>query len=150
MAGFYGDFVVPTMLAQPSDLAAWTQTPAPDNAVILLRWATTCVIDATAAAYYAADPVTGLATDAQILTAMKNMTTIQASTAAAIGFDPLTGVLTPAVASSKKIGTASIVYADSALAAAIREAVTNGDLVPEAEKVGRINNLLIPSPWTFG
>lgn len=150
MPAFYGDFVVPTMLAQPSDLAAWTQTIPPDNATILLRSATSLVMDATVQAYYAVDPLTGLATDAQIKTAMQNATCIQAAAWAAIGYDPLTGgVITPSVASSKKIGTASIVYADGQAAADARTDALTG-LVPEAERILRINNLLIPSPWTFG
>lgn len=150
MPMMFGDFVIPPTLAAPSDLAAWTQTPAPDNAVVLLRSASTVVLDATVGAYYDVDVLTGLATDAQIKTAMTNATCAQAAAWAAIGYDPLTGgVLTPAVESSTKIGSAAIVFADASAAAAARGSSING-LVPEAERILRMNNLLIPNPWAFG
>jgi hypothetical protein len=78
------------------------------------------------------------------------MTCAQAAAAAAIGFDPLTGILTPSVASSKKIGTASIVYADAADSAQVRAALVAGELVSEAHRIGRQNNLIIPNAWAFG
>ena len=150
MPMIFGDFVIPPTLAQPSDLAAWTQQPAPDNAVVLLRSASAVILEATVAAYYDVDASTGLATDTQIKTAMQNATCAQAAAWAALGYDPLTGgVVTPSVASSKKIGTASIVYADGQDAASARTAAING-LVPEAVRILRANNLLIPNPWTFG
>lgn len=150
MPAYYGDFVTPAALATPDDLAAFTQTAAPVNATILLRSATTLVLRETRQAYYSVDPTTGLATDAQIAGALQTATLIQAAAWAAIGYDPLTGgVLTPAVQSSAKIGTASVAYSDAALAAQAR-----GDaiqfLVPEAERVLELQNLLIPNPWTFG
>lgn len=150
MPMIYGDFVIPPTLAQPSDLAAWTQTAAPDNAVVLLRSASAVVLEATVGAYYDVDPLTGLATDSQMKTAMQNATCAQAAAWAALGYDPLTGgVVTPTVASSKKIGSASIVYADGADAAAARTQALNG-LVPEAARILRANNLLVTGPWTFG
>jgi hypothetical protein len=146
----FGDFVVPKFLAVPADLAEWTLAPAPLNATQLLRWATSLVLEATKTAYYDVDVTTGLATDAQIKQALNDMTCVQAAAAAALGFDPITGILTPSTASSKKIGTAQVVYADAAPAAAVREAIINGDLVPEAARIGRLNNLTIPNAWAFG
>lgn len=150
MPAYYGNFVVPTMLAAPEDLASWTKADAPTNAIVLLRAATSLVLDATRQAYYAVDPLTGLATDTQIGGALQNATVIQAAAWAALNYDPLTGgVLTSGAASSKKIGSAAIVYADGGAAADARAAAVVG-LVPEAERVLELNNLLIPNPWTFG
>jgi hypothetical protein len=150
VAAYYGNFVVPDALAQPEDLAEWTQTAAPANAAVLLRSATSLVLEATRQAYYPVDPLTGLSTDAQIGQALKDATCVQAAAWAALGYDPLTGgVVTSKVASSKKIGTASVQFADSQIAAASRAAAAT-ELVPEAERILELNNLLLPNPWTFG
>ncbi len=151
MAAFYGDFVVPSMLAQPSDLAAYTGADAPPaNASILLRSASTLVLDATSQAYYTVDPTTGLATDSQIATALLTATCIQAAAWAAIGYDPTTGgVQTASVVQSSKAGGASDTFADANIAAQARQAAING-LVPDAVRVLRLNNLLLPNPWVFG
>lgn len=152
MPAYYGDFVTPATLATPDDLAAYTGATAPANATVLLRSATTLVQRETRQAYYTVDPLTGLATDSQIKDALQLATVIQAAAWAAINYDPLTGgVLTPTLVSSKKIGAASISYdtADSSAASAARlDAITG--LVPEAERVLELQNLLIPNPWTFG
>jgi hypothetical protein len=138
------------MLAQPVDLAEYTGSAAPTNANALLRSATNLVLEATNQAYYNVDPLTGLATDSQIGSALKTATLIQAAAWAAIGFDPLTGgVQTSTVLQSSKAGSASDTFADAALAAQARADALNG-LVPEAERVLRLNNLLIPNPWVFG
>lgn len=150
MPAFYGNFVVPTMLAQPSDLAAYTGTDAPVNATVLLRSATTLVLRATRQAYYPVDPTTGLSTDAQVAAALTEATVIQSAAWAAIGYDPLTGgVPQTSVVQSSRAGGASDTFADAALAAAARVAAVTG-LVPDAERVLELNNLLIPNPWTFG
>lgn len=150
MAAFYGDFVTPTALATPDELAEYTGAAAPDNATNLLRSATTLILRETRMAYYDVDPTTGLATDTQISSALQEATLIQAAAWAAIGYDPLTGgVLIPSVASSTKIDTASEQYADAALAAQARADAVTG-LVPEAQRVLEYQNLLIPHPWTFG
>jgi hypothetical protein len=150
MPAFYGDFVLPPMLAQPTDLATYTGAAAPANATILLRSATSLVLDATNQSYYSADPTTGLATDAQIAAAMKTATIIQAAAWAATGYDPLTGgIVTTQVVKSSRAGAASDTFADAAQAAQSRvEAMKH--LVPEAERVLRLNNLLLPFPWVFG
>lgn len=150
MAGLFGNFIVPSMLAQPSDLAAWTQAPAPTNAVVLLRSATSLVIQATASSYYAVDPLTGMATDPVVLQVLNDATCIQAAAWAALNINPLTGgVVVPSVASSKSIGTAHITYADAAQAAASKaEAVLK--LVPEAVRKLVENNLMDSNVWMYG
>jgi hypothetical protein len=150
MPAYYGDFVTPESFATVTDLTTYTGGAAPANATALLRSATTLVLRETRQAYYDVDVTTGLATDAQISGALNLATVVQAAAWAAIGFDPLTGgVITPSVATSKKIGSASVQFADAALSAAARaDALTR--LVPEAERILELQNLLIPNPWTFG
>lgn len=150
MPAYYGNFVVPPLLAEEADLVAYTGGSAPVNVNVLLRSATTLVLQATRGAYYPVDPTTGLSTDDQIAGALNLATVIQAAAWSALGYDPLTGgVLTTSVASSTKIDTASEQFADAQLAAAARAAAIT-DLVPEAERVLELNNLLMPNPWTFG
>lgn len=150
MAGLFGNFVVPAMLAQPDDLAAWTDAPAPANAKPLLRAASSLVLQATASSYYAADPVTGLATDPVVAQVLNDATCIQAAAWAALGINPLTGgVQVAGVASSKSIGTAHITYADGAAAATAKaEALTK--LVPEAARKLVENNMMDTNVWMYG
>lgn len=147
---YWTDFVVPPALATPDDLAAWTTTDAPANAVVLLRSATLLVQEATAQAYYDVDPLTGLATDRQTGQALNDATCIQAAAWAALGINPLLGgVADVGVESATKIGTASITYADAALVAQAQfDAVTG--LVPEAMRKLQANNLIVPQAWAFG
>ena len=150
MPAYYGNFVVPETLAAPEDLTAWTGTDEPSNATVLLRSATSLVLEATRQAYYDVDPLTGLATDTQIGGALKNATVIQAAAWAALDYDPLTGgVVTAGVESSTKMLSATIVFADAAQASQSRADAVTG-LVPEAVRVLELNNLLIPNPWAFG
>lgn len=150
MAAFYGDFVTPTFLAAASDYTAYTGGSAPTNINLLLQSATALVLDATAGAYYSVDPTTGLATDTQIATAMTQATVIQAAAWAKLGYDPLAGgVIQTSVVQSSKAGGSSDTFADAQLAAAaMADAVQN--LVPDAVRVLRLNNLLLPNPWVFG
>ena len=146
--GYFGTFVIPATLATPTDLAAWTGTAAPSNATQLLRSCTTMVLSATEGAFYDVDPLTGLATDAQILAGMRDATCIQAAAWAALGIDPLTGgAVTSKVKSSQKLLTASITYADSTEAAAARKAAYES-LVPQALQKLQQLNLLSWTPWT--
>lgn len=125
-------FVTPVALAEPSDLAEWTEETAPGNATALLRSCTTLVLDATKAACYAIDETTGLATDAEILKAMQDATCIQAAAWIALGIDPSAGgVISAGVKTSKGIGTGRISYGDVDQAAAARAAAAVS-LVPEA------------------
>lgn len=150
MPAYYGDFVVPAAYAQPADLAEYIRSAAPANAKALLSSATMLVLEATNQAYYAVDTTTGLPTDAQILGALKQATLVQAAAWNAMGYDPLAGgVPTTRVVQSSKAGGTSDTFADAAAAAAAAtDAVRN--LVPDAVRVLRLNNLLIPNPWVFG
>lgn len=150
MPGYFGPFVVPATLASPDDLATWTGGTAPANAAALLRSCSALVLDATEGAYYDVDDATGLATDTQILEAMRDATCIQAAAWDALKIDPATGgVLVSNVKQSKKIGSASITYADTAAAAAAR-AHAYKNLVPDAVRKLQQNNLLGTTPWAFG
>jgi hypothetical protein len=150
MAGLFGNFPVPDMLAQPDDLATWMGTTAPTNAASLLREATAMVLSATLGGYYAVDPATGLATDSVVAKVLNDATCIQAAAWAKLGIDPdLGGVITAGVASQKSIGTARITLADAASAAAAKEAALNG-LVPAAMRKLAQNNLLSSNVWIYG
>ena len=149
MSMFLGPFVVPSLLATPGDLATWISDAAPNNALALLRSATTLVLDATEGAYYSVDVLTGLATDAQVLGAMRDATCIQAAAWNAIGYDPLAGgIVTALVKSSKKIGSASFSIAGADTAAA-SQAGASGQLVPEAMKKLQQNNLVGNGPYSL-
>lgn len=138
MAGF----VIPEALATSADLAAWTGTAAPANAVAVLRSCTTLVLAATSGAIYDVDSDTGLATDPVILQTMQDATCIQAAAWGALGIDPLTGgVVTSKVKKSQKLLTAVIEYADSTDAAIARKKAFEG-LVPEAYNKLRQQNLI--------
>jgi hypothetical protein len=142
MAGF----IVPTTLATPSDLAAWTTTAAPANALPVLRSCTTMVLAATKLAVYDTDAVTGLATDAHVLAAMRDATCIQAAAWGALGIDPLTGGIDAGgVKKSKKIGSASFEIAGAETTAA-GKAYAAHNLVPEAEAKLRQQNLISKMP----
>ena len=150
MPAYYGNFVTPAALCTVGDVAAYTDTTAPVNAAALIRSATRLILRETRQAYYTVDPATGLATDTQILGALRDATIIQVVVWAQIGYDPLTGgVLTPSVESSTKMLSSTIVFADAALSAQAR-ADAMKRLVPEAEELLELQNLLIPNPWTFG
>lgn len=150
MAGLFGNFVVPDALAAPADLAAWTGATEPLNAVPLLRSATTLVLAATKGAYYAVDPLTGLATDPAVAKVLTDATCIQAAAWAALGIDPLTGgVAVSTVLASKSIGSARLAYADAAAAAAAKTAAVT-ELVPEAVAKLSQNNLTPTNVWMYG
>lgn len=147
---YYGDFVTPAALCTPGDVAAYATIPASANVPNLIRSATRLILRETRQAYYTVDPTTGLATDAQVQGALHDACVIQVVAWAQIGYDPTTGgVLTPATEQSTKIGSASITFADGALSAQARADALRA-LVPEAEQLLEIQNLLIPNPWTFG
>jgi hypothetical protein len=149
MPSYYGDFVLPSQYAFAADWpSAWGDAPA--NADLLLQSATSLVLEATNQAYYAVDTNTGLPIDTQILNALKQATLIQAAAWNAMGYNPLSGgVPTTRVVQSSKAGGTSDMFADAAAAAqAATDAVRN--LVPDAVRVLRLNNLLIPNAWVFG
>lgn len=150
MPAYYGDFVTPAALCASSDVASYLGTAAPTNVDALIRSATRLVQRETRQAYYSVDPTTGLATDTQIGNALRDATVIQVVVWAQIGYDPLTGgVQVPSVESSSKMLSSTITYADAALSAQARADALK-KLVPEAEELLELQNLLIPNPWTFG
>lgn len=141
-------YVVPDALATSADYATWTGTTSPTLIDQTLRACTALVLDATKRAWYATDPLTGLATDTRILEAMRDATCIQAAAWTALGIDPNTGgVITKSVAKSKKIGTAQIEYADTDAAAAARAAAYAG-LVPAALLKLKQNDLIDGRVWS--
>jgi hypothetical protein len=150
MGSYYGTFMVPENLATSADYTNWTALTAPANIAPILRACTSLVLDASEGAYYATDPLTGIATEPQQMTAMRDAVCIQAAAWVVLDINPLNGgVITSSVKSSKKIGSASIAYADSTEAAAARVAAYEG-LVPEAMRKLQQNNLVGSGPWTFG
>jgi len=145
----FGDAAIPTAYATRDDLATWMGATAPVNADVLLRSATTLVYDATEEAYYTVDPTTGLPTDTQLLGALRDATCAQAAAWDAIKYNPLTGgVVTALVKKSKKIGSASFDVAGADVAAA-SQAAAAGELVPEALRILRRNNLVGNGPYAL-
>ena len=144
-------FIVPTALATAADLNEWMAgSPLTGNATVLLRSATTLVLNATSGARYDVDLLTGLATDPLTLQAMNDATCIQAAAWDAIKYNPLTGgVITSGVKTSKSIGTAHITYADGAMAAQSR-ADAIASLVPDAARVLRLRGLITSQLWVAG
>lgn len=153
MSDYYGDTVVPDMLASTEQLTAWCMKWAamvPANGAALLLAVTPLILDATSGAYYDTDPLTGFATDQIVATALADATCIQALAWDRLNIDPLTGgVVTSKIATTKSIGSARIGYADSAQASDARAAATSG-LVPAAVMRLRQVNLLDTEPWTYG
>lgn len=147
MSGYWGNFVVPDTLAVSADFTTWTGGSAPANIAQILRACSSLVLDATETAYYAVDPLTGIATDAQTKNAMRDATCIQAAAWVALNIDPATGgVIQSSAKRSKKIATAAIEYADADAAARARTAAYTG-LVPEALRKLQQNNLLGFGPY---
>ncbi len=139
------DFVVPDTYAAPSDLETWTGTAPPANAVSLLRACSALVFASVRLAIYATDTTTGLPSDPNILQCMMQATCIQAAAWIKLGIDPdLAGVIVPTVKKTKKIGSASVEYADAEAAAAARQAAQTS-LVPAAYDKLRSQNLI--SHW---
>lgn len=135
--------------ATSADLTKWTGTTAPDNADQLLRTASLAVRNATKTARYDVD-TDGLPTDADTLQAFKDATCAQAAALAAAKVDPAAGgVLKAGVATSKSVGSASIGYADSAAAAAAKQALLTS-LCPDAASILTQAGLVTVAPWTFG
>ena len=143
----YGTFVTPDFLASETELGNWIGGEAPANAKVLVRSATTLVLDASAGAFYDVDTTTGLATDPIIAKALGEATLIQAAAWAAIKYNPLTGgVNTGGVKRSKKIGSASFEMAGTEQAAESQAAAAK-HLVPEACNKLRQHNLLMNAPY---
>ncbi|KQR97691.1 MAG: hypothetical protein J0I33_07750 [Microbacterium ginsengisoli] len=153
MSMSFGSFVVPTRLAESTDLTNWTGDAAPSNADAILRSCTTLVLEAVQGVICDVDPSTGLATDPVIAGALRDATCIQAAAWIALGIDPATGGIVQASknARSKGIGSARIEYSDAEVqaVAAARAAAYSG-LVPEATSYLQQRNLLGTNIWTLG
>ncbi|NUO58993.1 MAG: hypothetical protein HOV78_20220 [Hamadaea sp.] len=126
--------------ATATDLADWTGSAAPSNAVQLLRTASGLVADATVTAWYATD-ASGMPTTSYVVDAMRDATCAHAAAMAAAKVDPLAaGANTARTASRKKVGTAEVEYADAAQAAAARAALVD-TLCPDAVRILRAAGL---------
>ena len=135
--------------ATPDDLAAWTGTQAPTNALQLLRSASLAVREATELCYY---PVDGnnMPTDATQLQAFNDATCCQAAALAALEVDPTAGgTIVPDVESSVKLGSASVSYADADIAAQAKNQAING-LVNDAQRILRDAQITPTVPWVTG
>lgn len=150
MPAYYGDFVIPAALCTSQDVAGYTGTAAPANITALIRSATRMILRETRQAYYVVDPATGLAVDTYIGQALHDATVVQVAAWIALGVNPLLGgVITTGTAQSKRFGAGSVNYADAKIAADAKQRAID-HLVPEAERILEMANLLIPNPWTFG
>ncbi|MGH3704200.1 MAG: hypothetical protein ACRDT9_06180 [Agromyces sp.] len=147
----HGSFIVPATLADSADYLNWTGGDTkPPQIDQTLRSCTGLVLDASLGVLYDVDPATGLATDTAVRAALRDATCIQAAAWVALKIDPATGgVQTSNVKRSKRIGSASVEYADTATAAAAR-AVAYTSLVPEAERFLQQRNLLGTQPFPLG
>lgn len=117
--------------ATSEDLSEWTSSPAPSNAVQLLRSASVLIESATKLARYRTTP-TGLPTDEPIATAFTQAVCAQAAFWAAHGVDPSMGaaVSKPVVASESFPGVSVAYVVDQK--ALDRAAVLHETIAPDA------------------
>jgi hypothetical protein len=136
--------------ATQDNLASWIDGDLPANAKAILRSAAYAVREATETAYYAADPTTGLPTDAGVAQAFQDATCAQAAAMIQQNVDPLMGGGSDAqVESAISIGSAHIVYADAALSAESRAQLLGG-LCLEASRILRQSGIRLGRPWVNG
>jgi hypothetical protein len=137
----YGDFVVPTTLASPSDYQTWTGVAGPANITQILRSVTTQVLDATLGSIYDVDPLTGLATNTLIKNALRDATCVQAAAWVKLGIDPNAGgVFLGGTKKSARLGAGSYELAGADAAARAKQAAVEG-LVPDALRILQQRNL---------
>lgn len=129
--------------ANPDALGAWTGEPAPDNAVQLIRRASTMVGVATRMARYAVTPA-GLPADDDQADAMRDATCAQVAAWVAAGVSP-TGELITAQVAKTSIEGATIDY-DTATASSDRDRVA-GTLCSEAWDILSLAGLIGGHPW---
>lgn len=131
--------IVPDTLASPEDYSKLPGAPsAPDDITATLEACSDLVLRATITAVYDTDAATGLAVDPLVRQALTDATCIQAAAWVTLGIKPYAGGVTQGgVATSKKIGSATVEYAGAAMAAAAR-ADAASSLVPAA--VRRLQN----------
>ncbi len=135
--------------ASPTDLAAWTGTAAPSNAINLLRTASLAVREATELCYYPVD-VNNLPSDATQKQAFNDATCCQAAALIALSVDPLAGgVIQEGVESQSRMGTAGFTFADAQYAADAKQQALNG-LVTDAQRILRDAGIAPTVPWIVG
>lgn len=142
--------VWPATLATSADYNATPGVPtAPANIDAILTACTGMVQEATRTAFYDVD-TDGNATDTTIAAALTAATVAQAAAWVTLGIDPASGgVVQAGSASSKRLATAAITYADAAQAAQARADAYNS-LVPAARRILDRANLLSDQPWWWG
>lgn len=137
--------------ATTDDLATWTGSDAPENALSLLRSASLLVTQATVAAYYKVDATTGLPTEPTLLQAFNDATCAQVTTWIATGVDPnAAGLLSTAIVRARGIGTARLDY-DTSLSASVtafqaRQKIAS-QLCAESARILQAVALIITAPW---
>lgn len=141
--------VWPDMLATQVDYDLTPGVPtAPANIDAILKACSEMVLDYTMTAWYDVDSL-GNATDPTIAAALKAATVAQAAAWVTLGIDPAAGGVVQAGAKqSKRLATASIVYADALMAAQAR-ANAYETLVPAAVRILVRANLTSYQPWAL-
>jgi hypothetical protein len=126
-------YIVPDTLASPEDYSKLPGAPtATADLAFTLEACSDIVLRATITAVYDTDPATGLATDPETRQALTDATCIQAAAWIALGIKPYAGGVTQGgIATSKKIGSATVEYAGATAAAAARAGAA-ATLVPAA------------------
>lgn len=133
--------------ATTDDLQTWIGAAVPTDADQLLRTASMAVRDATMTNYYPVDG-TGLPTDAKTLQAFKDATCAHAAALSDAKVSATAGgVLAANVATSKKVGSASIDYAGAGAATQAKQALLAG-LCPEGVQILRQAGIACAAPWT--
>lgn len=137
--------------ATEDDYTAYIGGTAPANIEALLRSVSNLVHDAIAGAYYLTDPDTGVASDTDVVEALRDATCVQAAAWVTLKIDPLAGgvVTTAGTVASKSLDGGSVSYAGAQLAAQARATAVD-QLVPEAVRILRAQNLLATRVWSYG
>lgn len=137
--------------ADGDDLAAWTGTDAPDNAVTLLRSASLLVRRDTRSCWYDVDN-TGLPSDAAIAAAFRDACCAQVAQWVLLGVDPAAGVAgtNRGPATSTEIGTGKVVYSAPSTMVADARAAASIALCPEAVQILTDAGILPGVPYLFG
>lgn len=131
--------------ANPDALEAWTGEPAPDNAVQLIRRASTMVGVTTRAARYEVTPA-GLPSDEDQSDAMRDAVCAQVNAWHVAGVDPLGESLSAKVTTSTIDG--ATVALDVATEAADRQRIA-GTLCSDAWDILTLAGLIGGNPWVM-
>lgn len=131
--------------ANPDALEAWTGEPAPDNAVQLIRRASTMVGVATRMARYEVTPA-GMPADDDQAEAMRDAVCAQVNAWHIAGVDPTGDALTAKVTSSTIDGAS--VTLDAATEAADRQRIA-GTLCSDAWDILTLAGMIGGHPWVM-